>query len=339
MLRSPALLFVVCAGTAVLAILCVILLGSRQPTVLNAASQPGTATLRFAVIGDFGDAGKDEERVANLVKGLNPDFIVTVGDNNYPDGLATTIDKNIGQYYHDYIDPYVGSYGPGSPSGNRFFPILGNRDWNGITCAGSSCPGPYFDYFVLPGNERYYDFVKESVHFFMLDSDPEEPDGITVSAAQSTWLQNRLASSTSPWQLVLLHHAPYSSGENHGSHPDLQWPYRSWGVDAVLAGHDHHYERIIVDGLVYFVNGIGGRNLNGVTTPVPGSQVLHTDSFGAMLIEANAETLIFTTLDTANNEIDRYQLTQPATTPTPTAISTPLPTGNERQFLPMISQN
>ena len=77
--------------------------------------------IRFAVIGDFGDAGSDEEAVASLVDSWNVDFIITVGDNNYPDGEASTIDENIGQYYHKYIHPYVGSYGEGSEV-NRFFP-------------------------------------------------------------------------------------------------------------------------------------------------------------------------------------------------------------------------
>src|SRR5262245_17274080 len=58
---------------------------------------------RFAVIGDYGSAGPVEADVAALVKSWNPDFIVTVGDNNYTSGSAATIDANIGQYYHDYI--------------------------------------------------------------------------------------------------------------------------------------------------------------------------------------------------------------------------------------------
>ena len=61
---------------------------------------------RFAVIGCYGSDGPDELAVANLVKGWNPDFIVTAGDNNYRYGAASTIDENIGKYYHDFIYPY-----------------------------------------------------------------------------------------------------------------------------------------------------------------------------------------------------------------------------------------
>src|SRR5689334_18011458 len=51
---------------------------------------------RFAVIGDYGQQGPDEERVARLVHEWRPDFIITAGDNNYPLGAAETIDGNIG---------------------------------------------------------------------------------------------------------------------------------------------------------------------------------------------------------------------------------------------------
>src|SRR5205823_2357572 len=81
------------------------------------------APSRFAVISDYGQAGASEQHVADLVHGFNPDFVQTLGDNNYPHGEASTIDINIGQYYHDFIYPYFGSYGSGSTTDtNRFFP-------------------------------------------------------------------------------------------------------------------------------------------------------------------------------------------------------------------------
>lgn len=83
---------------------------------------------RFAAIGDYGSAGPNELAVANLVKSWNPDFIITLGDNNYEVGSDSTIDANIGQYYHEYIYPYKGSYGGGGLN-NKFYPSLGNHDW------------------------------------------------------------------------------------------------------------------------------------------------------------------------------------------------------------------
>src|SRR5438105_2912302 len=62
----------------------------------------------FAAIGDYGLAGQTEADVSALVHGWNPDFIITVGDNNYPTGQASTMDANVGQYYQDFIYPYKG---------------------------------------------------------------------------------------------------------------------------------------------------------------------------------------------------------------------------------------
>jgi len=83
------------------------------------SAQAQSVKVTFAVIGDFGLAGQNEADVANLVKSWNPDFIVTAGDNNYPDGAVWSIDDNIGQYYHDYIFNYGGKYG--SESATRSF--------------------------------------------------------------------------------------------------------------------------------------------------------------------------------------------------------------------------
>jgi tartrate-resistant acid phosphatase type 5 len=243
-------------------------------------------TVRFAIIGDYGNAGANEAAVAAMVKSWNPDLILTTGDNNYPSGAAETIDRNIGQYYHDYIAPYVGSYGQGAEV-NRFFPTLGNHDWE------TENAQPYLDYFTLPGNERYYDFVVGSVHFFALSADWNEPDGITEDSPQAQWLQSALAASTSPWKIVYMHLPPYSSGR-HGSHPVVRWPYEDWGATAVISGHDHTYERILLGDFPYFVNGTGGNGLYRFSsTPVGGSVLRHNRNFGAMLVEANEAQIVF----------------------------------------------
>jgi tartrate-resistant acid phosphatase type 5 len=207
-------------------------------------------TVYFAVLGDYGSGNKTESDVARLVKGWNPDLITTVGDNNYPAGSMKTIDVNIGQYFHEFIGNYHGHYGVGSAM-NRFFPIPGHRDWD------TDILGPYLDYFTLPGNERYYDFVWGPVHFFMLDTDEREPDGADVDSKQAQWLKEKLAASKSPWNLVYAHHAPYTSHKVEDIRR-MRWPFSSWGADAVLSGYYHVYERLSVDGIPYLVNGAGG---------------------------------------------------------------------------------
>lgn len=234
--------------------------------------------LKFAVIGDYGSGSAAESDVADLISGWSPDLIITAGDNNYPSGEAATIDGNIGQFFADYIGDYSGGYGDGSPT-NVFFPSLGNHDWATLDAQ------PYLDYFTLPGNERYYDFVVGPVHFFALDSDTHEPDGVASTSTQATWLQSKLATSTSAWNIVYFHHAPYSSGP-HGSTAYMQWPFEDWGASAVIGGHDHTYERLLIGSIPFFVNGIGGRSLYDFGSPISGSQLRYNDDYGAMQVDA-----------------------------------------------------
>lgn len=261
---------------------------------------PVPQQVRFAVIGDYG-SGKDAEAdVADLVISWEPEFIITTGDNNYPDGRSETIDQNIGQFFHEFIAPYQGNYGAGAQI-NRFFPSLGNHDWNS--------PGaePYLEYFTLPGNERYYDFTWGPVHFFALDSDSREPDGVGRSSQQAAWLQTQLAASRSPWKIVYFHHAPYSSG-NHGPVDWMQWPFAEWGADIVLSGHDHTYERIFRDDILYFVNGLGGRSKYDFFGVIEGSQLRYNDDYGAMLVEADEEMMVLKFINRQDEVVDTYQL-------------------------------
>ncbi|MFH1037658.1 MAG: metallophosphoesterase [PVC group bacterium] len=287
-------------------------------------------SVRIAVIGDFGWAGAPEEDVAVLVQGWGPDLIITAGDNNYPSGAASTIDDNIGQYYHEFMYPYTGAYGPGAES-NRFFPSLGNHDWDSLTCAGG-CSGPYFNYFTLPGNERYYDFEYGPVHLFFLDSDIREPDGTDDTSVQAAWLQSGLAASAAPWKIVSFHEPPYSSDEVHGSTVRMQWPFGPWGASAVISGHAHTYERLLVGDLPYFVNGLGGRSIYSFDTPLPESRVRYNGDYGAMLIEADGGYITFTFVSRGGGIVDTYMLPLPSPTPMVTGTPSPSPSATAAPF-------
>ena len=281
-------------------------LPTRTPLQVNTLTPtltPKPLAVKFAVIGDFGLDGVAEADVATLVHSWQPDIIITVGDNNYPSGAADTIDANIGKYYHDYISPYIGTYGPGADM-NRFFPALGNHDWY------TTGAQPYLDYFTLPGNERYYDFVWGPVHFYTIDSDENEPDGINAGSVQAAWLQQALAASSSPWNIVYTHHPPYSSGA-HGSTDWMQWPFAAWGADALLAGHDHLYERLLVDGIPYFTDGAGGGALYNFSTPLPESQFRYNANYGAILVTASETEMLFEFYNRVGKLIDSYQVTKP----------------------------
>lgn len=240
---------------------------------------------RFAVIGDYG-LPQGQWDVSSVIESWEPEFIATVGDNNYPVGSAETIDENIGQFYHDYISPYVGRYGKGA-STNRFFPSPGHADWDS-----EDGLDPYLDYFTLPGNERYYDLLWGSVHLFLLDTDERDPDGATVESVQAEWLRQGLSASEAPWKLVLAHHAPYTSHTVEDIER-MRWPFKEWGADAVLSGYFHVYERLEVDGLPYFVNGTGGSHVSGFGEIDPRSLFRYNEDYGAMIIDAEPERLTF----------------------------------------------
>jgi tartrate-resistant acid phosphatase type 5 len=257
-------------------------------------------SIRFAVIGDYGSGTPSEWSVALMVDSWNPDFVTTVGDNNYPDGSPETIDENIGRFYHHYISPYRGSYGKGAVK-NRFFPVPGHVDWD------SDALQPYLDYFTLPGIERYYDFEWGPVHFFMLDTDEREPDGATADSTQAQWLQRRLGESAASWKLVLAHHAPFTSHQVEDVER-MRWPFRIWGADAVLSGYFHVYERLLVDGLPYFVNGTGGTWVSHFGEIHPASQFRYNDEYGAMIIDAHNDRIIFRFVNRNGKVIDRFVL-------------------------------
>ncbi len=308
---------------------------SLEPRMLMAAT-------RVAVIGDF---SSDEQTaptrdVANLVKSWSPDAVVTVGDNNYPDGAASTIDANIGQWYGQYIYPYHGSYGSGASDGvNHFWPALGNHDWN------TGTDKPYTDYFTLPGNERYYTTQVGNVGLFIVDSESQEPDGTSASSVQGQWLKSALANSSATYKLVFFHHPAYSSG-GMGSNTYMQWPFQQWGATAVFNGHDHDYERILKNNFPYFVDGLGGESIVGFGSTVSGSQVRYAGDYGAMKLDATDTALTLQFITRTGQVIDTYTIAAPSGgvsgsgsgagsggTTTTTTTSTLIPTGSAWKYL------
>ena len=259
---------------------------------------PQADSVTFAVIGDYGFDGAPEGRVAALVSILRPDLVITAGDNNYQSGKAESIDQNTGKYYATYIYPYKGQYGKGSPDINRFFPSIGNHDWP---------PEPYLDYFDLPGNGRYYDFTWGPVHFFVIDTCKGEPDGIGKDSAQAMWLKRKLAASESPFKFVYGHHPPYSSG-THGSFKKIRWPFKKWGADALFFGHDHTYERLLVDGIPYFVVGLGGRSIYPFGDILKDSAFRYNADYGAMLVKVGKGRAIFSFYNVNGDKVDEFKI-------------------------------
>lgn len=141
---------------------------SEQIKRTPGAGGSSTEAVNFVMIGDYGQTTPEQtlpvDRLAAMIEGWSPDFIMALGDNNYIAGYADTIDVNVGKNFAKYIYPkgtYTPSTMPGYPSGgypggsgpNQFFPILGNHDYNDPSDDGKptdthiAYSTPYLNYF------------------------------------------------------------------------------------------------------------------------------------------------------------------------------------------------
>ena len=167
-----------------------------------------------------------------------------LGDNAYNDGTDS-------QYQAAVFDMY-----PETLRNTVLWSTLGNHD--GHSADSSSQSGPYYDIHHFPtaaesggvasGTEAYYSFDYANIHFVCLDS-YETNRG--TSGAMATWLENDLASTTQEWIIAFWHHPPYSKGSHDSDTESNLVQMRenflpileNYGVDLVLGGHSHSYER------------------------------------------------------------------------------------------------
>jgi hypothetical protein len=261
----------------------------------------------FAAISDYGTSGgvgSPKDQVSDMVSAWDGEgdalaAVVTAGDNRQQtgNGYATLLDN----YYGEFVTEH------------RIYPVPGNHDWgNGDGYAypnHEDGPGTglhdYRDYFswLYPTDSSpdYYDFVSGPVHFFMLSVSINEPGSYGPQSAQANWLRQQLSTSTSPWNIVVMHEptkASVNAGtdwkDRHWSNPELQWPWKDWGVDAVIQGHNHFYEVDYTGGVAYFTIGLGGASQNSLGTHVAGYVYSYTNGeYGAQFIQADDTTISF----------------------------------------------
>ncbi len=157
----------------------------------------------------------------------------------------------------------------------------------------------YNNYFTwLPtspdAQRRWYDFVVGDVHFFMLDGNGNQ-------STQSAWLATAVPASTSTWNIAVLHQAPYSTGY-YGDIAASQLTYGTYGIDFVISGHNHHYQRLVkADGgktVRYFIDGYGGTDAAnhsecGTHTSSATSEVCLANVPGALKITASDTSIMF----------------------------------------------
>ena len=151
-----------------------------------------------------------------------------------------------------------------------FFSAAGNHEGFVSGFDSIAQTGDYFDMFEFPtgnelgvngvasGSEAYYSFDYGNIHFIVLDSEENIEQHATAGAAMLTWLQNDLLATTADWIVVAWHRPPYSRGWAHDSDVEQQEIdmreqvvpiLDAHGVDLVLSGHSHTYERTpLIDG-------------------------------------------------------------------------------------------
>ena len=208
-----------------------------------------TAPVRAWVIGDSGENTTNSHNVRDRFEAWSgshpPDLWLMLGDNAYSSGTDS-------DYQTGCFDLY-----PMEMRKWPLFPTRGNHD------ALSSGPNnDYLDFFTLPsagqcggvasGSESYYSYDWGNVHFICLDS---EGSDLSLGGPMVMWLRQDLAATNGAWVVVYFHHPPYSHGShNSDSISDSSgklWYMRtnivpildSTGVDLVLSGHSHSYER------------------------------------------------------------------------------------------------
>ena len=218
------------------------------------APVPGTAKpTRIWVIGDSGTADRNARAVRdaflNFTESRDPDLWIMLGDNAYYHGTDNEYQRAVFNTYSHVLPKTV------------LWPTLGNHGAD--TADSTTESGPYYDIFSLPrngeaggvasGTEAYYSFDYGNLHFVCLNSETDpSPDG-----AMMTWLEADLAANDKEWIIAFWHHAPYSRGSANSDTDSQQIALRQnavpllerYGVDLVLTGHTHAYERsYLIDG-------------------------------------------------------------------------------------------
>jgi hypothetical protein len=218
--------------------------GAAAKTGVTLALPLKDGSVKFAVIGDTGTGTSKQHDVAEIMvryRAAFPyEFALLLGDNMYGGETAVDFEKKFSDPYKQLLAQNV-----------KFYAALGNHD--------QALQINYVN-FNMDGKE-YYRFKKGNVAFYALNSN-------YMDKKQVKWLEDELAKDTSDWKVAYMHHPPYSSGGKHGSDDQLRKIiepiFVKYGVNVVLTGHDHFYERIKPQkGIYYFVSGAGGKLRKG----------------------------------------------------------------------------
>ena len=207
--------------------------------------------VRIWALGDSGTANYAQGAVRDAYYDFNAeshaDVLLMLGDNAYPDGTDDEFQQAVFDATYAYESILKSSV---------LWSTFGNHD--GHKADSTTVSGPYYDIFDFPtageagglasGTEAYYSFDYGNIHFICLNSvDIDKNPG----SVMFQWLESDIESTDQDWVIAFWHYPPYSKG-SHDSDTASQLTMmrenalpilEDVGVDLVLSGHSHSYER------------------------------------------------------------------------------------------------
>jgi hypothetical protein len=216
------------------------------------------AAITFVVYGDSRTQPEVHARVASAAAATcDPAFVLTTGDAVPSSSARQSVWR---KQFFEPADPLLRE--------TWFLITQGNHDNRNQLLS---------LYFEAPGGgqvEDYYSFDWGPVHVTTINTNKDYRPG----SEQYRFLEWDFANTARPFKVFFGHHPAYSSGY-HGSNKKmqkyLQPLFEANGVKLVFAGHDHSYERTVINGITYIVSGGGGAPLHEQRTlsKNPGSLV------------------------------------------------------------------
>jgi hypothetical protein len=265
-------------------------------------------TLTLVAVGDIscsqaqrnsGDYDCADEQVANLVRQIDPNYALLLGDIQYNSHTVENFDRNFGVIWSDIIPISM--------------PIPGNHEY-----AEGGAKGYYAKWGDRFGPAGYYSRLLNNDWVLIgLNTNDECSDvDCRKGSEQYAWLGAELNKYSQQCVISMMHHPRYSSG-NHGSSrvvADMFDLMDGNNVPLVLTGHDHHYERFETykgqdKKPVHFVVGTGGKSLRSVGQPINGSVKMIDDAHGVLVLEIQGKTVKTYFVDIAGNILDSHTLT------------------------------
>jgi acid phosphatase type 7 len=216
---------------------------------------------------------ESHRRTARLIGRIGPRAVLTLGDNQYSDGSLS-----------DFRASYAPTWGRFK---GRTHPTPGNHEYHTPGADG------YYDYFGARAHRASNGMYSVNIgrwHVVSINSGR----GV-ISDGQLRWIRRNLGRDRHRCELAFWHHPRWSSGTTHGSDPGMGSLWKVlWrhGVDVVLNGHEHNYERFKLmnpagrwaprAGIREFVVGTGGRGHYALGPAIRGSQKRIDDRFGVL---------------------------------------------------------